>query len=300
MANKFSFDHAAFHFMRTNGHGGFLGPFIIAYLIAAAALTATNFGVQHLLFGSFNGLAELLAGGVIPSNQFAAIGAYYLFLLIISAVFWAMFEAAVQRRYVLDEGFSIKFSGDELRLLVVGLLWFLAFLGGYLLFAFVLLLPSIAASAAGAGTVAVALMFITVLGYFCGWIWCAVKLSAASALTIRDKKIKFLDSWGATRGRFWTLLAAYLVLAIIALLIYFGLLGLVFGVTFGGEFVLSDPETFMMLSNPQTLGAMFFVYFLLMTSVQALLLYIWAGPAALIAKTDPRVGGAPNVADEFD
>lgn len=299
MAKNFSFDNAAFHFMRTDGAGGFLVPFIAAYLIVGAVVAGINFGVQFLLFGSFNGLAEMIAGGTIPATQFAAIGIYYLVLLFTGAVFWAVFEAAVQRRYVLDDGFSLKLGGDELRLMVVGLLWLLSFLGGYLVFAIVLLLPSIAASVAGAGTVAVALMALAVLGYFCGWTWIAVKLSAASALTIRDKKIKFLDSWGATRGRFWALLAAFLVLAVVALLIYFGLLGLLFGATFGGEFMLSDPESFTMLSDPQALGAMFFVYFLLMTTVQALFLYIWAGPAALIAKTDPRGGGMPNVADEF-
>lgn len=299
MAQRFSFDNAAFHFARTDGPIGFLVPFIFVYLVAGAAVTAINFGAQYLIFGSLNGFADLLSSGVVPANQFAAVGIYYLIVSVAGAVFWAVFEASVQRRYVLDEGFSIKLGGDEFRLLVVGLLWFLSFLGSYLLMIVIVVLPVTALSANGVSPFAPLLIFVGILIYFFVWIWMAVKLSAASALTIRDQKIKFLDSWGATRGRFWPLFGAFLVLLIIALVIYFVLVGLVFGVTFGGEFMLSSPDRLMRLGNPQTLGAMFFVLFLMMTTVQALFLYIWAGPAALIAKTDPRGGGSTNVAEEF-
>ncbi len=300
MAKNFSFDNAAFHFMRTDGPGGFLLKFLIAYLLVSAVFTALNFGIQAMLFGSLNGLAEQMASGRLAPGQFGAIGLYYLLLMAIGAVFWAVFEASVQRRYVLDADFSIRFGGDELRLLVVGLLWLLFFIAAYigLGMLMVIAVAPIAATNANPGFAGLIIFPLTIGGLII-WAWLATKLSAASALTIRDQKIKFIDSWGATRGRFWPLFGAYLILAIIVLFIYFALMGVLLAAVFGAGLSFSDPTALAMMSNPQSMGVMFIVFFLIMSGVQALFLYIWAGPAALIAKTDPRGGGMPNVADEF-
>ena len=300
MAQSFSFDNAAFHFARTDGPSGFLLPFLIAYMICGAVVTAINLGGQILLFGSMSGLAEQTASGVISPSQVGAIIAYYLLIMVIGIIFWAAFEAAVQRRYVRDTGFSIGFGADELRLLVVGLLWFLFVIAAYIGFLIIgiIIMAPLAATNADPGVVGL-LMIPLGLGGLFAWIWLAIKFSAASALTIRDRKIHFFDSWGATRGRFWGLFGAYLLLAIIALVVYFVLIGTLFAVVFGAGMNLTDPGAIAALSNPQSLGAMFFVFFLIMSMVQALFLYIWAGPAALAAKTDPRGGGMPNVAEEF-
>lgn len=300
MAQRFSFDNAAFHFARTDGPSGFLLPFLIAYMICGAVVTAINLGVQILLFGSMSGLAEQAASGVISPAQVGSIMAYYLLIMVVGIIFWAAFEAAVQRRYVRDAGFSIGFGADELRLLVVGLLWFLFVIAayiGFLIAGFIVMAP-LAATNADPGVVGLLMIVLGFVGLFV-WIWLAVKLSAAGALTIRDRKIQFFSSWGATRGRFWALFGAYLILLIGVLVVYFVVVGALLAVVFGGGMDLTDPDTLAALGNPQTLGAMFFVFFLVMTMVQALFLYIWAGPAALAAKTDPRGGGIPNVAEEF-
>ncbi|MEM9571247.1 MAG: hypothetical protein AAF996_07260 [Pseudomonadota bacterium] len=300
MAQRFSFDNAAFHFARTDGPSGFLLPFLIAYMICSAVVTAINLGVQILLFGSMSGLAEQAASGVISPAQVGSIMAYYLLLMVVGIIFWAAFEAAVQRRYVRDAGFSIGFGADELRLLVVGLLWFLFVIAayiGFLIAGFIVMAP-LAATNADPGIVGLLMILLGLVGLFV-WIWLAVKLSAAGALTIRDRKIHFFSSWGATRGRFWPLFGAYLILLIIVLVVYFAVVGTLLAVVFGGGMDLTNPDTLAALGNPQTLGAMFFVFFLILTMVQALFLYIWAGPAALAAKTDPRGGGMPNVAEEF-
>lgn len=299
MAQNFSFDNAAFHFVRTDGPNGFLVPFILSYIAFAALATAINLGVQYLMFGSLNGFAERIAGGIVPTNQLASVGLYYLVLLAIGAIFWAVFEAAVQRRYVLDEGFSLKFGGDELRLLVVGLLWFVSFFGSYIVMIVALLLPLSALNSNGVSPIAPLLFFLVALGYFGVWIWVAVKLSAASALTIRDKKIRFFHSWGATRGRFWALFGAFLLLFIIVIVTYILSVGVALGVSLGGGINVSDSGLMIIMGNPQPIGPMFFVMAFVMSLVQALFLYIWAGPAALAAKTDPRSGGRANVADEF-
>lgn len=300
MAQRFSFDNAAFHFARTDGPSGFLLPFLIAYMICGAVVTAINLGVQILLFGSMSGLAEQAASGVISPAQVGSIMAYYLLIMVVGIIFWAAFEAAVQRRYVRDAGFSIGFGADELRLLVVGLLWFLFVIAayiGFLIAGFIVMAP-LAATNADPGVVGLLMIVLGFVGLFV-WIWLAVKLSAAGALTIRDRKIQFFSSWGATRGRFWALFGAYLILLIGVLVVYFVVVGTLFAVVLGGGMDLTDPDMLAALGNPQTLGAMFFVFFLVMTMVQALFLYIWAGPAALAAKTDPRGGGMPNVAEEF-
>jgi hypothetical protein len=156
----------------------------------------------------------------------------------------------------------------------------------------------VAAGGADASAAGMIMVLVVLAGLFV-WLWLAIKLSAASALTIRDRKIKFSDSWGATRGRFWALLGAYLTLAIVALIVYFVILGIILTVMLGTSFSFGDPSAITAMTNPQTFGAMFFVFFLILSMIQALFLYIWAGPAALAAKTDPRGGGMPDVAEEF-
>lgn len=298
MASKFSFDNAAFHFARTDGPRGFLWKFLLAYILLGAVLNILNFGLQFVLFGGINGLQDSLISG---NASFAMIGIYYLFAMVAGVSFWAVFESQVQRRYVRDEGFSLQLGADELRIVGVALLWILFFIAGYvvsILAVMGLMMPVSQLMGSSAGFAGL-WMFAVFAAISCVWIWVTVKLSAASALTIRDRKVKFIDSWAATEGRFWPLFGAYLALSLFFFIAYLILAAVFFGLVLGGGLNFSDPTAIAALMTPQGIGLSFIVITFVMMIFQGIGLYVWSGPAALAAKTDPRGGGAINIADEF-
>ncbi len=301
MATKFSFDNAAFHFARTDGPSGFLWKYLLGYIVVGAVVAAINYGLQGMLFGSMIDFQVAIANGDFPSDMIGGIIIYYLVAIVIGVGFWAMFEAAVQRRYVRDAAFSMGFGADEMRLIAVGLLWVLTIIGGYIVTAlawFGLVFP-IAGVIGDSAALGGLWMTIVTIGLMLVWVWVTVKLSAASALTIRDRKVLFTDSWAATKGRFWALFGAYLILGIIILVVYLILAAVFLGGILGSGIDFSDPTSMTQMFTPANFGALFLIMTIGGLIVQSLFVYVWAGPAALAAKTDPRGGGMINIADEF-
>jgi len=298
MAKHFSFDNAAFHFTRTDGPPGFTWKYLLVYVGLSLALMALQIGLQSVLFGSSEEMELMLASGNIPPDMIGGIILFYLAAFITGIIFWAVMEAAIMRRYVHDSGFGLRLGGDEFRLMVVGLAWFATSLGIYFVVALAgagLILPVVSLAGNSPAIVGVwATLVILGLGFL--WIYAAVRLCAASALTIRDKKIHFIDSWGATKGRFGGLLGAYLILALI-----FGIIAIVgiatFGAAMGWDF--SDLDALAFSMQPKSIFGLTAVFTVLFVIFQGLGTFVWAGPAALAAKTDPRHGGRSDAADVF-
>ena len=284
MAQQFSFGNSVLHFARSDGPGGFLWKYLASYLAVAVCLTALSYALFQPLFGIW---FSIVFG--------------YLLMLILGVMFWAVFEAAAQRRLVRDEGFSLRIGGDEFRLILVGLIWVGLGLAAQI-FSIIFIAISTASlvyaldNPAG-GAIAVLLCMALLTGL---WIWIGVRLAPASAMTVRDGRVTFFDAWNVTRGRFWTLLGSYLVLAIIvvtmaALTWYFIGTGVAAAIMANIERFQTaiDAENPLMLLSalmqfdilaPIIGGWMFWVM------VQGLITFMWAGPAALAAKTDPRGG----------
>lgn len=128
-------------------------------------------------------------------------------------------EAAVMRSILRPKQpgglFWLKFGGDELRLLIVrhvhGLLFVLfLLLGGSLV-------AGLAIAAHGANAT---------LGAVVGWggaallvcltIWLWVRLSLAGAISVKERRLSLFDTFATTRGRFWSLLFAYVVAGVLS------------------------------------------------------------------------------------
>jgi hypothetical protein len=62
---------------------------------------------------------------------------------------------------------------------------------------------------------------ITVGAIWVAFIYPAVRLSLAPAMTLADRRISFLRAWALTKDRFWPLLGAYALAFVIALVIVF-------------------------------------------------------------------------------
>ena len=321
MANRFSFDNAFLHFARADGPGGFVWKYLLAYILATFLMV----GIGYVLFSPLiniwwdvigdvsRGMSESEMETILVRRVTEIVGWLvfsYILMLILGLVFWAIFEAAIQRRYVREEGFRIGLGGDELRLLVVGLIWavfvivcyFLSFLVGGLV-AGLLFGAFNNAAFFGFG------MFLSLLATWLVWAWLAIRLAPAAAMTIRDRKIAFFDAWGATRGRFWTLFGSYLVLAVLIFIVWtvmYMVIGAGIAASVYANFAeieqaqaQGDPAAMIAaILNFDIIGALLAGYVVIIL-MQGLLLYVWAGPAALAAKTDPRGGGVAQAPDAF-
>jgi hypothetical protein len=152
----------------------------------------------------------------------SAMSGVMLLELILLAVATSLFAAA-QRAVLRPEeaGFAyLRLGMDELRLfgLAFGLLilFYIALIVAMLV---IVLVAALAAVVGGAGA-AVALAVVGILALFGAMIWVQVRLSLAFPLTVMRKKIVVGEAWQATRGRFWTLFAAFLVIFLLLLVLW--------------------------------------------------------------------------------
>ncbi|MFN7164128.1 MAG: hypothetical protein ACK4P2_04850 [Hyphomonas sp.] len=220
-------------------------------------------------------------------------------------VIWAMFETASQRRYIRGEAFSLGFGADEARMMVVGLLWSL--LGAVLVAGPVILIiwSAFAAIMAGAEGMTDAQAGERIVGPVFGamglmllvtplYIFLATRLAPCFALTVRTRKISFLDAWNVSRGRFWPILGAYVIIAFAG--------GIIGQVLLGIAQLLILPATLNMANAAERgadvaalmLSPAFLVpigtYIFIALFVQGVMQHAVGGPAAFAVRHDPRGG----------
>ncbi len=319
MARPFSFDNAAFHFARTDGPPGFLPKYLAAYAVGVVILALVSFVALRPLFGAYAQMFALLAQGASETevnrvfgdailNDIGRLSLGYLLMMLIYAGFWSMMESAVLRRYVREEGFSIGWGADEWRMLGVGLLWMVSFIVAYLalIIATVVLVMPLGAVADGGEALVAIWMVIVIFGLLFVWLFFAVRLSPAGAMTIRDEKLTFFGAWGASKGRFWPTFGAFVVLGLI---LYVGVIILylvggvgVFAAIMSGVDLSSaeanPDEVLAAFTNPGVLIPFGLLYFAMLL-YQGFWQYAWAGIPALVATTDPRTGGMHDAAATF-
>tara|TARA_R110001599_G_scaffold66509_6_gene188014 strand:+ start:7148 stop:8128 length:981 start_codon:yes stop_codon:yes gene_type:complete len=226
-----------------------------------------------------------------------------------SWVIWAVFEAASQRRYVRDESFSIGFGADEIRMMVTGLLWTLLNIACFLPLLFILfgsgssllnqaLDGQSATSMEGEIIATVFGSFGLMVLLFPVYVFFATRLSPCFAMTIKDRRIVLFDAWNVSRGRFWPILGAFVIIAIAGGVVssivdqafQFGLMSLM------SRFadVQSAEEAMQLVYSPTFLVPLAF-YVFASAFMSALQQHFNGAPAAFAARHDPR-GGVDDAA----
>lgn len=170
---------------------------------------------------------QLLTYGLIPASGdpsagFAAAMGMLLPMWILGIVVYVVLLCAAYRA-VLRPGEGglgyMRFGGDELRVLVVLILLGVGIFIGYLLLLLVtVFIASILGFAMGQSAAIVLLLLYLFLLAVVIFFW--VKLSLIAPVTFARRKLAFDEGWGLTRGRFWTLFIAYLLIAIVTIIIY--------------------------------------------------------------------------------
>jgi hypothetical protein len=295
---EFSLGNATGHFNKTGGPKGFLWKFALAYALFGIVLQGISIYLMAPIYGAaFNPIVmedpDMMDQVMLENIGRVALG--YLVSFVFGILMWIMFEAASQRRYMRADGFSLKLGGDEGRLVVVGLFWFglliLLYIGMFIL----LMIPMLIGAAAGgdgamaAGAVAV----IVMLAYMVFAIWVAVRFSPAAAMTIRDRKIRFGSAWRVTKGKVWTLIGSWLVLALIMMVVMM-VLYMVFAVTAVMSLMpvlqsgSDDPAEIIAAFTTPGFIIPAIIFGLVYMGLAGAMMHVFGGPAALAAKTDPN------------
>lgn len=315
MIRGFTFERALSWPFTAPHAGSFPWIFGLAYALSMLALLAV---VGFFSFGNISEwiqTVEALEGSPDPEVGMAVVGNFFWRMLpwaligtVLFWALWAMFETASQRRYIWGQGFSLGFGADEMRMMVVGLLYGLM---GFVLIGVPVLLvmgstfwtlfseidnPGVLNSTEFEERVVLQVfgMFGLMLVLFPVYVFFATRLAPCFGLTVMSKRIRFLDAWAVSRGRFWPILGAYVILAVAG-----GVLGqIVSGIgqaimmpvmldaMEGGTFE-NDPAS--LFTSPQMLLAFGAFYFIALF-VQGVMQHIVGGPAAYAARHDPAGG----------
>lgn len=311
---KFDFSEAFSHWHKAEGAASFMWKFALGFVLAVSVI----YGAMFLLFGSsimsfYGGL--LGSPETVPSDreafQFmgAFFGAFFLggiaYMLLMSA-----FESAALRHYIRKQPFRLKYGKDEFRILAVYLAWFGLFIASYVVFFIVIMVITIPFAVAGVneGPAVGIIGLLVFVGFFAlmifGLYW-MIRLSPASAVTIRDEKIAVFSATKTSKNRFWPMFGAMLVIYIIVGIAQFVLQ------TIWSGFVLipmfANPEA-LNSENPSDVFAGIFtpttiivsiMLGLLMMALSALTHYAFLGVTSKAAITDPSWSDVKTVADEF-
>ncbi|MEH6488771.1 hypothetical protein [Hyphomonas oceanitis] len=308
---SFDFGNAMMHFRKTGGPKGFLLSYGATYVLLYVILSAVSIGLQWPIYGAMFDPAAMedpmvMEAAMMQHMWRVLLG--YVILIPLGLGFWIIFEGASQRRYMRAEGFRLRLGGDEWRLLVVGLIWFVLFIGLYLggIIAFIVPMAIAAATGTGEGAMIGGLLtFVLALAYMIFALWLCARFSPAAALTVRDRRIRFGQAWRVTKGKAWTIVGSWIVLGLIMSVVFF-VIYMIFAVLAVASLMpmmngmeSDDPSAILRaLLSPAVLipGALFMV---VLFFLQGCGMHILSGPAALAARTDPEWADHQAIDDTF-
>ncbi|MGA1342791.1 MAG: hypothetical protein ACO33A_07040 [Hyphomonas sp.] len=259
----------------------------------AAAASAAEEAQDPELF------AEAMGRGLLSLAPWAGVS------ILTGWVIWAMFETASQRRYIWGKPFTLGFGRDELNMMWVGLAWTLL---GLVIMAIPVLMAiggvwaAIASAADGLtdeeagqriaapifGAIGLILLLLPVYAFF------ATRLAPCFGLTVKDGRIRFFDAWHVSRGRFWAIFGAYLILAFAGAILGQVVTGIAQVIMLSPLIPLSaaapdGQEVIAQIASPGFLVPMGLFLFVSLF-LQGLLQHVVGGPAAFAARLDPRGG----------
>lgn len=202
-----------------SGTFGFVRDNVRAVLVWSGILFVASLISLPLMQPIYAQQLAAVQPGVPASPHIGVFGLLVPIFLLVFVILWAAAYRAVlfpeQQRF-----FYLRVGMDELRLLGTMLILVVGGIVLTLLFGLVLGLAvgliAIALGAAGSALIS----FLTFVLFVGGWIFLGVRLSLAGPLTILQRKVIIGPSWRATRGNFWRLFGAYLVIILLLTIVY--------------------------------------------------------------------------------
>ena len=329
MEKGFTFDGALMFPFRAAHARSFLWIFALSFAAISTVLSALMlYLARDAILGFFDTMDSLIEASETAASEqeeMAAVGTMFsamarmlpwlIPVMLVSWIVWVMFETASQRRYIRDEAFSLRFGADELRMLGTSFFWFLLqgvifaipMMTGLSVFWSMMALfnGGITEEEFARNTIGtMGLTSLSMLVLFPLYVFLATRFSPCFGLTIKDRKIAFLDAWTVSHGRFWPILGAFVIIMIGGAVAGYVVSGIgqaiLMPVLMNSPFLSGDVPQFHSLLTPGFLAAML-AYSFLRYFLQGLMMHIADGPAAFAARHDPR-GGVDDAlkVSEFD
>jgi hypothetical protein len=191
------------------------------YMLAMVGMT---FFMRPLVQGQQAQLAALRTGAQPPAAFFGSTIGWFLLAILGFFILYVILIAASQRAVLEPDRpgfFYLRLGMDEVRLLALTLLFIIVFYVGMLVLVLVMsALIGLLAAATGSFGIAAGLAVVEMLAvlFFAIWFW--TRFSLAFPLTLLRRRIIIGESWRITRGRFWTLFTAFLVIFLVSLVLW--------------------------------------------------------------------------------
>ena len=115
---------------------------------------------------------------------------------------------------------SIRLGMDELRMMGLYLILMIGAVFIWVICVLLLMLLVGGAALSGSGVATFLVAGVGYLGLIGGLIFVSVRLSLVFALSFARRRLAIDEAWSLTRGRFWMLFAVYLILVLIAIVLY--------------------------------------------------------------------------------
>jgi hypothetical protein len=203
-----------------------------------------------------NDPSAVLGAMMPPASVMSLMPAYFLFMFV-SYLLLAMYEAACLRWMIRGETkgfFGLALDADTLRVYFTYWIWFFLLIALYFVVAIVFVGVGVgigmsaaagdAASAVGPGLLIVSLLVLAVI---LALIYFGVRFAPAAATSIAKRRFAFFDAWTVTKGRFWALFGAYLLLFLmyfVGIIILSVAAGVFMGVGMVGQMqTTTEPQT---------------------------------------------------------
>ncbi len=217
----------------------------------------------QVLSPAFAWYAEMLASGDPSGAQVGPPPASLLWIFPAQIIFLfalfvlvAAFEAACYRWMIHGESggglLGLTLGADTWRVYGSYWVWFLLAIGLYIACAvvFVGAIAGVAGSGADPG-IGVLIGLVIGIVTLAALIYVGVRLAPASATSVGRRRFSFFSVWSVSRGRFWELFGAFLILIVLNVVVSSVLSVVAFSVVFAGAFanldpnLMADPESFL-------------------------------------------------------
>jgi hypothetical protein len=236
-----------------------------------------------------------------PGAMMSMMAPMWLLSLILGLVGVVLYTAAMRSVLRPDAGgiAFLRLGMDELRMLVLVILFFIA--AFILVFAASLVLGLFGAGvAAGSDSVAATVIFSLLIGLviFAVLIYFTIRFSLAFPLTLHRSRFAIGEAWRLSRGHFWTLFGAALVVSVIGVILSSAVNLVAMGSYFGDLLAAAgNPDATRLVAERQAtmmrgLGTMMILQSIGGAVVAAVWVALSGGSAAAAAKL--------LVEDEFD